>query len=60
MVEFRYDTQLLIDGKELDEEKILGMTTWDEKDKEYEEFKDCFVFDANDTGCDIDCIMVSK
>ena len=33
--------------QKLDEEKILGMTTWDEKDKEYEEFKDCFVFDAN-------------
>ena len=33
--------------QKLDEEKILGMTTWDEKDKEYEEFKDCFVFDGN-------------
>ena len=31
----------------LDEEKILGMTTWDESDSEYSDFKDCFTFDAN-------------
>lgn len=33
--------------QKLDEEKILGMTTWDESDSEYSDFKDCFVFDAN-------------
>ena len=33
--------------QKLDEEKILGMTTWDESDSEYSDFKDCFTFDAN-------------
>ena len=31
----------------LDEEKILKMTVWEETDKEYADFKDCFTFDAN-------------
>ena len=33
--------------QKLDEEKILGMTTWDESDSEYSDFNDCFTFDAN-------------
>ena len=31
----------------LDEDKILKMTVWEETDKEYADFKDCFIFDAN-------------
>ena len=31
----------------LDEDKILKMTVWEETDKEYADFKDCFTFDAN-------------
>ena len=31
----------------LDEDKILKMTVWEETDKEYSDFKDCFTFDAN-------------
>lgn len=31
----------------LDEDKILKMTVWEETDKEYADFKDCFTFDAS-------------